>query len=121
MARGRERRIGVSTSVLVIEDSREYGENLLKLLGDAGYSAVAAHDHAHGLRLARSGFDLALLDVRLPDAIGTDSLGTLRSIEPGSEIIVMSGDATIESAMAAVRGGAMAYVLKPIDPEELLR
>ncbi|MCC7539547.1 MAG: response regulator [Deltaproteobacteria bacterium] len=111
----------MTARVLIIEDSRDYAENLAELLGDEGYDVELVSKMRDALERARhDGFDIALLDVRLPDAIGTDGLVALRALAPSSEVIVMSGDATLDSAIAAVRGGAMAYLLKPAPPDELL-
>lgn len=112
----------MNARVLIIEDSRDYAENLAEMLADEGYEVTIAGGVAEALDRARNdGFDIGLLDVRLPDALGTDALQTLRALSPASEVIVMSGDASLDTAIAAVRGGAMAYLLKPAQPDELLQ
>ena len=61
-----------------------------------------------------------LIDVRLPDADGTEMVAPLRATGSHTEVVLITGDATIDGAIAAVRGGAFAFVLKPFDPPELL-
>lgn len=108
--------------VLIIEDNRDFAENLAESLSEEGMVARVAHSAHEALAMARAeGFDLCLLDVRLPDAMGTDALVQLKETCPIAEVIVMSGDATLESAIATVRGGAFAYILKPFAIEELHR
>lgn len=107
---------------LIIEDNRAFAENIAELLGEDGHEAHHFSNGQDALEFARSHqFDLALLDVRLPDANGTELLVQLKECSPLAEVIVMSGDANIESAIATVRGGAFAFILKPFSTEELLR
>ena len=107
---------------LIIEDNRAFAENIAELLEEDGHEphCFAKAEAALGYAQAH-GFDLAFLDVRLPDANGTDVLVQLKACSPLAEVIVMSGDATIESAIATVRGGAFAFLLKPFATEEVLR
>ncbi len=65
-------------------------------------------------------FDVALVDVQLPDGDGIGLLAPLRERSPFVEIVLITGNATLDGAMAAVRGGAFAYVMKPFSPPELL-
>jgi signal transduction histidine kinase len=74
---------------------------------------------ALGIAAARD-FDVALIDVRLPDGDGVSLLETLRASCPFIQSVLLTGNATIEGAIAAVRGDAFAYVLKPVSPPDLL-
>lgn len=113
---------GAPNRVLIIEDNRDLADNIAESLADEGYTTRVTVCARDALDAARSeGFDLAFLDVRLPDAVGTDALVQLKAAVPSAEVVVMSGDATLESALATVRGGAFAYILKPFAIEELLR
>ncbi|TMB25120.1 MAG: response regulator, partial [Deltaproteobacteria bacterium] len=75
---------------------------------------------AKALAAARPGFDVALLDVRLPDADGTELAEKLREISPEGAIVLLTGFATLETAIAAVRAGAFAYLVKPCSTPDLL-
>jgi two-component system, NtrC family, sensor histidine kinase HydH len=106
--------------VLVVDDNRELTENLLEILADAGYSVTAAGSCAGALEAARAGLELALVDVRLPDGDGISLAGKLKENNPDSEVILLTGFATLESATSAVRAGACAYLLKPCATPDLL-
>ncbi|MFO0630866.1 MAG: response regulator [Polyangiales bacterium] len=107
---------------LIIEDNRAFAENIAEMLSEDGHEPHCFSNGRDALAFAQGhGFDLAFLDVRLPDANGTDLLVQLKEASALAEVIVMSGDATIESAIATVRGGAFAFILKPFATEEVLR
>jgi signal transduction histidine kinase len=107
--------------ILVVDDNADFLDNLQELLGDAGYrvqgatSCKEAREHA-----ARTGFDVALVDLRLPDGDGTALARDLKETVPQSEVVLLTGFATLETAVAAVRAGACAYLMKPCAPQELL-
>ena len=65
-------------------------------------------------------FDLAIVDVRLPDLTGVRLVPQLRTRMPGGEVILMTGDGSLDTAIAAVREGVFAYVQKPFTPQDLL-
>jgi signal transduction histidine kinase len=69
---------------------------------------------------SRSGFDVALVDLRLPDGDGTDLARELLNAAPDAQVILLTGHASTESAAAAVRAGAFAYLVKPTPPGDLL-
>jgi DNA-binding NtrC family response regulator len=97
-------------SVLVIDDDASLAENVSDILKFALDVQVAiAPGSSEGLAMAgRQAFDLALVDVRLPDGDGTGLIPELRRLLPLAEVFLITGDATVESAIAAVRGGAFA-------------
>jgi signal transduction histidine kinase len=106
--------------ILVVDDNPSFGDNLREILGDAGYTVHTAQNFATALRAAQEGFDVALVDLRLPDGDGADLAGKLMEQSPDSEVVMLTGFATVESAAAAVRAGACAYLVKPCATPELL-
>src|SRR4051794_16499144 len=93
--------------LLVIDDNRDLVENLTDIFAARGFEVRAARSAAAGLESARQmGFELAFVDVNLPDSSGHDLLPALRAAAPLGEVVLMTGHATIDSAIAAVRGGA---------------
>ncbi len=109
-----------ATRVLVVEDNQAFAENLEEILGAAGYAVLRAASCASALEAARHGFEVALVDLRLPDGDGTEVAAQLKSTSPGGEIVMLTGFATLETAAAAVRSGAFAYLVKPCETQHLL-
>jgi two-component system, NtrC family, sensor histidine kinase HydH len=106
--------------VLLIDDNAALVDNLAQILGEEGYDVRTASTGAQALVEARAGFDVVLLDVRLPDATGTELAEGLREMSPEGAIVLLTGFATLETAIAAVRAGAFAYLVKPCSTSELL-
>jgi two-component system, NtrC family, sensor histidine kinase HydH len=106
--------------LLVVDDNASLVENLSEILEVAGYAVAGAGTCEAGLALARGGFDVALVDLKLPDGDGTALAPRLKGLSPDGEVVLLTGFATLESAMAAVRAGACAYLVKPCATQELL-
>ncbi|MFZ5469114.1 MAG: sensor histidine kinase [Myxococcota bacterium] len=107
--------------VLLVDDNLELVDNLRDILGEAGYEVCIAGSCAEAQAVAAQGLDLALVDLRLPDGDGTFLAARLKELRPDCEVILLTGFATVESAAAAVRAGAWAYLIKPVSTPELLR
>jgi len=102
--------------VLVIDDDRDIRRLLALGLGREGYEVLEAEDGKRGLQLAaHAAADIVLLDLGLPDAPGLEVLRSLRNSAEGASIIVITGRATVESAVAALQNGADNFVTKPLD------
>ena len=107
-------------TLLVVDDNVSLADNLSEILRDEGYAAKTATRCAEALRIAETEFDVALVDLRLPDGNGAELAQQLTERWPDSEVILLTGFATVESAAAAVRAGACAYLMKPCATPELL-
>jgi signal transduction histidine kinase len=106
--------------VLVVDDNADFVDNLQEILGAEGYAVVCATSCAQARGALPRGADLALVDLRLPDGDGLALASELKAALPELEVILLTGHATLESAAAAVRAGAAAYLLKPCATPELL-
>ncbi len=116
--------------ILVVDDNLELAENVRDVLersqvlghGGSGLTEVViAPDAAGGLAQAKAQpFDVAIVDVRLPDGSGVDLIGPLRRAMPHGEVVLLTGNATVESAISALRAGAAGFVLKSFRPDELI-
>jgi signal transduction histidine kinase len=106
--------------ILVVDDNARLVENLCEILDGAGYTSRGAGSCVEALSSARDGFDVALVDLRLPDGDGTALAPQLKELSPDGEVVLLTGFATLESAVAAVRAGACAYLVKPCATQELL-
>jgi PAS domain S-box-containing protein len=106
---------------LVVEDNLPLAENVAELLEAEGLEVQVCTSGAEArARAGERGFDVAVVDVGLPDVRGVDLVPDLRAGMPDGEVILMTGGATLDTAIAAVQRGVLAYVQKPFQPEELL-
>jgi signal transduction histidine kinase/DNA-binding response OmpR family regulator len=111
----------MSAGVLIVDDDEALAENVAEIVAALGAETTIARDRRAALALAATrDFDVALIDVRLPDGDGMSLLEPLRARSPFTQLVLVTGNATIEGAIAAVRGDAFAYVLKPVSPPDLL-
>jgi signal transduction histidine kinase/DNA-binding response OmpR family regulator len=111
----------MSGKVLVVDDDEALAENVAEIVGILGVQTTIARDRKSALALTeKQDFDVALIDVRLPDGDGISLLEPLRARSPFIQLVLVTGNATLEGAIAAVRGDAFAYVLKPVSPPDLL-
>ncbi|MEV6932684.1 response regulator transcription factor [Dactylosporangium sp. NPDC051485] len=109
------------TRVLLVEDDRELGELLLRVLGNAGYAADLARDGQAGLHQALTrGYDLLIVDRRLPAIEGLDLLARLRRSGVQAPALILTALGTVADRIAGLDGGAEDYVVKPFDVDELL-
>ncbi|MEZ4454246.1 MAG: response regulator [Nannocystaceae bacterium] len=107
--------------ILIVEDNLDLAENVAEFLGDDGHEVVIASRGDHALAIAREReVDLAILDVRLPDTTGVELVHELRPYLGVGEVVLMTGNASLDTAIAAVREGVFAYVQKPFDVADLL-
>lgn len=108
-------------SLLIVEDEPRYLESMRLLLAQHVHhidTALSA-SQAYAL-LAENRYDLALLDLRLPDGNGHDIMAHIREHAPDCRVIIASGDNEIDSAIQSLRLGAYDYLRKPYEPEELI-
>ncbi|MBI3636409.1 MAG: response regulator [Candidatus Rokubacteria bacterium] len=103
-------------SVLLVDDDRELAAALTEYLAGEGYQVTRVFTAAAALRaLRQQTLDLLLLDIRLPDGDGIDIMRAALRLAVAPDVILMSGHATVDSALAALEAGAAGYVLKPMD------
>jgi DNA-binding NtrC family response regulator len=94
---------------------------LCSVLDNEGYVVEAVENGKEAVKTCeKSSFDLALIDVELPDMKGTELLNRLKKLQPKMIRIIITGHPTLESAMKAVNERADGYVLKPFEVGELL-
>jgi PAS domain S-box-containing protein len=110
--------------ILIVDDNQDLTATLVRVLEDAEHLAarvVTAERGDQAVEIAkRDGFDVALVDVRLPDVSGVELIARLRKESPTSEVVLITGATTVDTALSALRSGAFAFVLKSFRPEELL-
>jgi DNA-binding NtrC family response regulator len=107
--------------ILVIDDDAGVRDSMERILRNAGYAVQSAPTGEEGFELARGGvFDVILSDMRMPGISGIDILRQLREIRVDSAFIVMTGFGTVDTAVEAMKLGAVDFVQKPFFRDELL-
>ena len=108
-------------TILVIDDDKSILRTLTRILQKAGYEVDTAETGKEATaRVEKCKYDLALVDVRLPDMDGTDLLINLKETLRDTVKIMITGFPSLEIGVKALDGGADAYLVKPVRPEELL-
>ena len=108
-------------SVLIVDDVEEIRNSLSSILENEGFSVETAENGKKAISLCKkTPFDVAIIDVILPDVKGTDLLPILQEIQPKMIKIIVTGHPSIENASKSVNEKADGYLIKPIDPEKLL-
>lgn len=107
--------------ILIIDDDENIRKVLQTILEDEGYHIETADTARKGIeKCENSFFNLALIDVRLPDMEGIELLTKLPETKPKIRKIIVTGYPTLQNAVSAVNNGADGYVLKPFDVEKIL-
>src|SRR2546427_1323115 len=122
MSRGRAScRIPCVSRILVIDDDQGVRETVQRMLRAAGYTVQTAESGEDGLALARGGaFDVILSDMRMPGISGIEVLRRLRERRVDTAFIVMTAFGTVDTAVEAMKLGAVDFVQKPFFRDELL-
>lgn len=109
-------------SLLLVDDDPIFASRLGRAFSDRGYEVRIAADQAQALSLAQQESpELAVVDLRLPDGSGLDVVNGLHAMDPTTQIIVLTGYGSIATALSAIKLGAVNYLTKPVDIEDLLR
>ena len=106
--------------ILLADDEESIRDGVRQVLGRQGYEVTCAEDGPRALELmAQGGFDLVLLDLRMPGLDGMEVLRRLRKEHPQTEVIILTGHGTIELAVQAMKLGATDFITKPFVPWHL--
>ena len=108
-------------SILVVEDDKAILKGLKEILQSEDYSVDTAETGQEALQKSQKKFfNLALLDIKLPDVEGTELLKIMHKNQPEMMKIMVTGYPSLENAAIALNRGANAYIIKPVKPEKLL-
>jgi diguanylate cyclase (GGDEF)-like protein len=107
--------------VLVIDDDKNLRKTLTDILNAKGYDVRTAENGAEGLAIFRKEpVNLALIDLKLPDMSGIDVLNRVKDESPSTQAIILTGSATLDSAIEATNKGVFSYLEKPYDIDLLM-
>ena len=107
--------------ILITDDDQGICETLSDIFQDKGYGVATANTGGEAAdKAGQTAFDVALIDIRLPDMDGIDLIGRLKKMDPHMGVIIITGHASVKSAAQAMGKGALGYVVKPLNMDELL-
>jgi DNA-binding response OmpR family regulator len=108
-------------TILVVDDDKSILRTFTRILQKNGYKIETAETGREAIERAdKKHYDLALVDIRLPDMDGTDLLAKIKKQLKNTIKIMITGFPSLESGVKALDEGADAYLVKPVKPEELL-
>jgi DNA-binding NtrC family response regulator len=111
-----------SSKILVIDDEENIRKTISLTLQHAGYTVDTAENGKQALEKSQKNFyNLALIDIRLPDMEGTELLSALPETTPRMVKMILTGYPGLPNAVTAINKGVDAYLIKPVNTEELLR
>jgi len=110
-----------TTRILIVDDDEVVRLSHLRSLTGARYKVEAVWDGIEALRaMEQRPFDVILLDLRMPGMDGMSVLKTIKERWPESEVVVITGYASVETVKEAVELGACDYLSKPVGPDEVI-
>lgn len=114
--------MGKRARIIIVDDDEGIRETLSAILQEEGYQVDTAETGKQAIEKTNARlYNLALIDIRLPDIEGIDLLREIKDTVPKIRKIIVTGYPTLQNAMEAVNRGADAYVLKPFDVAKVLR
>jgi len=113
--------LGETTRILIVDDDENIRKVLVAILEEEGYSVDSVGTARKAIDTSKKKFfNLALIDIRLPDMEGTELLGRINETIPRMRKIIITGYPTLQNAIEAVNKRADAYIMKPFDVEKVL-
>jgi two-component system NtrC family response regulator len=108
-------------NILVVDDGRSQREMLRDFLRTEGHSVGEGEDGPTAIQRVREGhYDLLLLDYKMPGMDGMEVLQSVKQINPEIDVVIITAFGTIETAVEAMKAGALDYITKPVEFDELL-
>ena len=112
----------MSARILVVDDEEIVIRSCLRILADGGYQVDAVQDGLEALRKVGEGsYDVLILDIKMPKIDGLEVLKQVKEGHPDIDVIMITGLSDIETAVRSMKLGALDYLPKPFDPDELKR
>lgn len=107
--------------ILIVDDEKRFVTTLIKQLTERELEVSGVYSGKEAIEEVKNKlYDVIILDVKMPGLDGTETLQELKKINPGIEVIMLTGHASVASAVEGMRLGACEYLMKPCDIEELM-
>ena len=109
-------------NVLIVDDEEDFLETLVKRMEQRKIDAAGVRSGEEALELMKEkSYDVVILDVKMPGGMdGIETLREMKKIQPLTEVILLTGHASVETSIEGMKLGAFDYVLKPVKLEDLL-
>ncbi len=108
-------------SVLLVDDEKDFVETLAERLQLRDFNVATALNGDDAIKLVEeNNFDVIVLDVKMPGKDGIETLKEIKNIEQLSQVIMLTGHATVKTAIEGMKNGAFDYLMKPTDTDELI-
>ncbi|MCJ7503816.1 MAG: sigma-54 dependent transcriptional regulator [Acidobacteriia bacterium] len=112
--------MNAKASILIVDDETVVRDSLSKWFEEEGYSVETASTAREALlKLPTEHWDLSLVDIKMPGMDGLELQRKIREVNPETIVIIMTGYASVETAVQALKDGAYDYITKPFDPDDL--
>lgn len=112
----------MKTKVLLVDDEKDFVESLSERLDIRNFDVTCALNGDDALKLIQEkDFDVIILDVLMPGKNGVETLQEMKKIKPLIQVIMLTGHATVETAINGMKQGAYDYLMKPTDTETLVK
>src|ERR1041384_614463 len=106
--------------ILIVDDELVVRDSLGKWFASEGYTARPVGGAREALEVIQQAeFDIALIDIKMPGMDGMELQSRLREADPDLTVVIMTGYASVDTAVQALKRGAYDYITKPVDPDEL--
>jgi len=107
--------------VLLVDDDIQLNRSLTAILRRAGYIVTTAYNGNEAMEASKDNtFEAVILDIKLPDIDGIELLKNIKTMDPVIGTMMLSGTATLENAVETLNQGVDAFILKPVNPDDLL-
>ena len=111
----------MKTRVLIVDDEEKFSEPLAERLTLRDYDVTTSQSGEDAVaKIKQYNYDVVVLDVLMPGMSGTETLREIKKIKPLTEIIMLTGHATVETAVEGMRLGATDFLMKPCETEDLI-
>ncbi|HUM14426.1 MAG TPA: response regulator [Candidatus Nitrosotalea sp.] len=107
--------------ILIVDDDEVFCSRVVRALSSRGFDARGVRDYDAAIAMARSwALDMAVVDLRLPGRSGLDVVRDLKALSPKMAIVVLTGYGSIATAIESLRLGAVDYLSKPVDVDQIV-
>ena len=106
--------------ILIVDDEEDFVDALAERLSIREYNVATSYTGQDALeKIKQHNYDIVILDVKMPGVSGIDVLKEIKSIKPLTEVVMLTGNATVETAIEGMKLGAYDYLMKPCETEDL--